>query len=234
MRKNSRNRSAVLHPTYYAEHNGETIMSREFKIERDPYDEKDYIYKRSSITLNPGVTVLVGCNGAGKTTLLRTIRRQLDKEEIPFIEYDNLHDGGANSKSAALFYGNISLAAGLMQSSEGEQISINIGTTASKIGKFVRENRDKPELWILLDAIDSGLSIDNVREIKEGLFATILDDNPNSDVYIIVSANEYEMCIGMNCFDVVNGKYINITSYNSFAKAVLRSREYKDKRYKGE
>ena len=209
-------------------------MSREFKIERDPYDEKDYIYKRSSITLNPGVTVLVGCNGAGKTTLLRTIRRRLDKEEIPFIEYDNLHDGGTNSKSAALFYGNISLAAGLMQSSEGEQISINIGTTASKIGKFVRENRDKPELWILLDAIDSGLSIDNVREIKEGLFATILDDNPNSDVYIVVSANEYEMCIGMNCFDVVNGKYINIKSYNSFAKAVLRSREYKDKRYKGE
>lgn len=209
-------------------------MSRKFKIERDPYDEKDYIYKRSSITLNPGVTVLVGCNGAGKTTLLRTIRRQLDKEEVPFIEYDNLHDGGTNSKSAALFYGNINLAAGLMQSSEGEQISINIGTTASKIGKFVRENRDKPELWILLDAIDSGLSIDNVREIKEGLFATILDDNPNSDVYIIVSANEYEMCIGMNCFDVVNGKYINIKSYNSFAKAVLRSREYKDKRYKGE
>ena len=205
-------------------------MSRTFKLTRAPYEEKEYLYKRTNITLNPGITVLVGCNGCGKTTLIKQLKRRLDSADIPYIAYDNLYDGGSNAKSAAVFYGNISLASALVQSSEGEQISINIGQAASRIGKFVRENRGKPELWILLDAIDSGLSIDNVREIKDGLFQTILDDNPNSDVYIVVSANEYEMCVGANCFDVRNGKYIDINTYENYATFIMESRKRKDER----
>lgn len=53
------------------------------------------------MTINPGVTVLVGCNGIGKTTFLRQLRNKLKKSDIPYIEYDNLHDGGNNSVSEA-------------------------------------------------------------------------------------------------------------------------------------
>ena len=52
------------------------------------------------------------------------------------------------------------------------------------------------------------------------------------ELYIIVSANEYELANGEECFDVMNGKYIRFTDYDDFKKFIIRSREKKDKRYK--
>ena len=52
-------------------------MSRTFKLHQDPHGTGEKLFKRKKITINPGVTVLVGCNGAGKTTLLRSIETQL-------------------------------------------------------------------------------------------------------------------------------------------------------------
>ena len=43
-------------------------MRKAFKIPKDPCREGDILYKKSSITIEPGLTVLVGCNGCGKTT----------------------------------------------------------------------------------------------------------------------------------------------------------------------
>lgn len=48
--------------------------SRTFKIDKDPCDIGCNIYKRSKITLNTGITILVGCNGIGKTTLIRALK----------------------------------------------------------------------------------------------------------------------------------------------------------------
>ena len=69
-------------------------MSRKFKLYKDYYDEGYDIYKKKTITIKPGVTVLVGCNGIGKTILLHQIRDGLKKEKIPCISFDNLKDGG--------------------------------------------------------------------------------------------------------------------------------------------
>lgn len=38
---------------------------RTFKFDRDPYGF--VMYRKSSLALEPGVTILIGCNGAGKT-----------------------------------------------------------------------------------------------------------------------------------------------------------------------
>lgn len=76
-----------------------------------------------------------------------------------------------------------------MCSSEGENISLNLSKIASKLRKFVEtgdngdrfnalaktlalkddneENNVSNERWILLDAMDSGYSIDNVIEMKD-------------------------------------------------------------------
>lgn len=35
-------------------------MSRRFKIERDCYEDKNYLYKKGHVTFQPGLTVLVG------------------------------------------------------------------------------------------------------------------------------------------------------------------------------
>ena len=54
-------------------------MGRKFKIERDYYDEKDYLYRKMHVEFEPGLTVLIGCNGCGKTTLMRQVRLQVEK-----------------------------------------------------------------------------------------------------------------------------------------------------------
>ena len=34
-------------------------MGRKFKIERDYYDEKDYLYRKMHVEFEPGLTVLI-------------------------------------------------------------------------------------------------------------------------------------------------------------------------------
>ena len=207
-------------------------MSRTFSVHKDPYCTNEIIYTKDAFKLHPGVTVLVGCNGIGKSTLLRRIEEALEEEGSPVMRYDNLCQGGETAKSKAVLRDNMEVAASLMLSSEGEQIAINLGETAAEIGRFVRKNKGAPEIWLLFDAIDSGLSIDNIEDVKKYLFDTILNDNPSSDVYIIVSANEYEMCRGENCFDTRNGEYITFSDYEQYREFILRSREEKDNRHK--
>ena len=208
-------------------------MSRTFTISTKPYDDFT-LYNRKNFTINPGLTVLVGCNGAGKTTMLNHIKYELEKNEIPVFQYDNVHDGGSNSISRAGFYGHMNTLASLLCSSEGEKISQNIGQAAGQIGGFVRKNSSKREVWILFDAIDSGYSIDNIIETKRDLFDTIIEDcgNRNIDIYIVVSANSYEMAHGEQCLDIWSGKYITFKSYDEYKHYILKTRERKDKRYK--
>ena len=144
---------------------------REFKITRDPHEEKEYLYKKSKITLEEGLTVLVGCNGAGKSTLLNTLNYQLKKQDIPVIMFDNLKDGGSTARSRAAFFDDFSFVASSLISSEGEYIKLNLGRFSGQLGFFcLNEHKNDPEIWILLDAVDSGLSVDNVVELKELLF----------------------------------------------------------------
>lgn len=208
-------------------------MSRTFTISTKPYDDCT-LHNRKNFTINPGLTVLVGCNGAGKTTMLNHIKYELEKNEIPVFQYDNVHDGGSNAISRAGVYGQMNTLASLLCSSEGEKINQNIGQAAGQIGGFVRKNSNKGEVWILFDAIDSGYSIDNIIETKRDLFETIIEDcgNRNIDVYIVVSANSYEMACGEQCLDIWSGKYITFENYNEYKQYILKTRERKDKRYK--
>lgn len=219
---------------------------------RDPYDEGFSTCRSKQITIKSGLTVLVGCNGSGKTTLLHNIRDELKKENIPCHLYDNLRDGGSNSRGEAAFNDNWAFVATSMAASEGENINMNIGNLASKLMEFrdTGRIRDKTTLlveafsgklyelpqtkerWLLLDAIDSGFSIDNVIETKS-FFRMLIKDfaDKGLDLYIIVSANEYELANGEECFDVMNGKYIRFSDYDDFRKFIIRSREKKDRRY---
>ena len=75
------------------------------------------------------------------------------------------------------------------------------------------------------------MSIDNVQDVKEYLSKTILYDCQESEVYIIVSANAYEMARGEQCFDVYSGKYVTFSDYEDYRNFVLDSRKHKDERY---
>ena len=235
-------------------------MSRKINIiNKGYYDEDEVLYKKKSIEIKPGITVLAGCNGIGKTTLLHQIESFLKKENIPCLMFDNLHDGGQNSISYHASLDDFATMSTLMCSSEGESIYINISNLAARLGNFVKtgdnskndkyeklaraieslvneEKEPKKEVkipderWILLDAIDSGFSVDNIVDLKEDLFKTILEYNFCNEIYIVVSANEYELCRGEQCFDVYNGKYITFKDYEDYRDFILRSREWKEKR----
>lgn len=207
-------------------------MSRTFEIEnRDYYNEKEYLFRRKQVTIEPGVSVLVGCNGTGKSTLIHIIKEDLEEKEINFTFYDNLIHGGSNAKSKAGFYGDMTHLMSLVCSSEGEGIVSNMGKFVYSVGKYLRKHKDSKEVWILLDAVDSGLSVDNVIEIKE-LFKLIIDDHKDKDIYIVISANEYELAREEQCFDVYGCKYITFEDYEDYRKFIIKSRERKDKRYK--
>lgn len=222
---------------------------------RDPYDEGFSTCRPKQIVIRSGMTVLVGCNGAGKTTLLHNIQSELKKENIPCHLFDNLHDGGTDSRSMAAFEENWSFFATSMASSEGENINMNLNNLASKLKEFMMTGRiadkltrmgdafarcsgvkeyevpETKERWLLLDAIDSGFSIDNVIETKE-FFEMVISDfaDHGYELYIVASANEFELAYNAPCMDVTNGKYLEFDTYDKFKKFIIESRKKKDKR----
>lgn len=206
-------------------------MNKEFTISTKPYlDFK--LYNRKNFTIQSGLTVLTGCNGAGKTTLLQHIETELKENGTPVFYFDNYHEGGSKAASKALFFNQTNLAATLFCSSEGERISKNIEQIAVQIGNFVRKNQDKKEIWLLFDAVDSGYSIDNIVELKTDLFQTIIQDckKRNIEVYIVISANSYEMTSGEQCLDVWSGKYITFKDYEDYKSYILKTRKRKNNR----
>lgn len=231
---------------------------RKFEIETKPYGE-ERIYSRKSVEIESGVTVLVGCNGSGKTTLMQFIKSDLKRNEIPYIKFDNLRDGGSKARSAALFHEDYAFAATSACSSEGENISMNIVHLSKKVAHFMKygevedkfssldklmdeivRNEDEKipeekepvkERWILLDAIDSGYSIDNILDLKEYFLKPVLEHGYGNEVYIIISANSFEMANGEQCLDVYNGKYVTFKDYEEYKDFILKTRERKDKRY---
>lgn len=232
-------------------------MSRIIKMWRDPYDAGFSTCRREEVEFQPGLTVLVGCNGAGKSTMLHNIRDELKKENVPTFIFDNKKDGGNKSISREMFYGNIDFGVTAMCSSEGENIDMNLDKCASKWKKFiltgddgniafnkleeslskiigeVEEEKEIPnERWILLDAMDSGYSIDNVIEMKD-LFNLVLNDanKLGIELYIVISSNEYELAHESNCMDVMEGKYVKFADYDEYKKFILHTRKKKDKRY---
>ena len=151
-----------------------------------------------------------------------------------YVEFDNEHDGGHNARSRAAYHDDFSFLATSLCSSEGENIVMNLGNLASKMGRYTgtcdREGL-QDEYWFLLDAVDSGLSIDNIDDLKQYLFKTIIDRHPDKSVYILVTANSYEMCRGEQCLDVHSGTYREFEDYENYRKFIMDCRETKDKRW---
>lgn len=230
------------------------MKERTFQIGTDPNETGYRMYKIKNATIESGVTVLVGCNGSGKTTLLNEIKYQLKKKSIPFVHFDNLYDGGSNLVSNSIYNNNLGMAATAWTSSEGEKIVMSVGNLAVQLKRFVesggekdgkRDNRiarifareDEPafenptkELWVLIDATDSGLSIDNVRDVKDLLHLVEKDAfSKGYTPYILISANEYEMCRNEWCYSVQDGRYLQFFSYGDYSDFIMETRAYKDR-----
>ena len=204
----------------------------EYKIEKDPYDADEVLFagklKRS---IEPGLTVLTGCNGTGKTTILHVVNdayKYSDSHKI--FRWTGLTDKGI-AKQRSLDMQSFDILASLAFSSEGEEINTNIGLLATRIGNFVRSNDDK-DIIMLIDGLDSGLSIDNIIETKDFFMELLIPDieKHGHNCYVIISANEYELAAGEKCIDARSGKEMYFESYEEYRKYILDSRKKKDRR----
>lgn len=206
--------------------------SRKFNINSDYYDMKEELFKETTLSFKSGLTVLVGCNGYGKTTVLNFLDYENSESETPCLYFNNVTDGGLNAVQRAWFYDDMDFVIKQSLSSEGENIVHNIEEKAKEIGSFVRKNSQSKEIWFLFDAIDSGLSIDNIIALKD-FFKVIIKDcySKNITPYFLCTANSYEMCRDEECFDVHNGTYIKFKDYEEYRNFILDSKEIKKNRY---
>lgn len=173
------------------------------------------IHNGYDLTLNSGLTVLVGPNGAGKTTLLGQLAEYAKENQIPYFMYSNFSDGGHFAMDRYLQVGDVARFSAAMWSSEGEQVALNFGAQlvemGSKTRKAVEEGKD---ILLLIDAVDSGASIDRVRELRN-VFSLMSKD---ANVYIVAAANQYEMVRdGTDCVDVRTGEHLKFHSYDDYA-----------------
>lgn len=223
--------------------NGEGL---EFAVYKDPIEEGQYIYKKSKFWLKPGVTCLIGCNGSGKTTLFNSIydimqtnasKSDNDKTKLSDVKYlrlNNYNHGPKELMQEAMFIGDMSTVISQAQSSEGEQIVGWLCKYASSLGTNVRSLEKGSHLIVSFDAIDSGLSYDNIVDVRNHLFSPMLDDAKKRGInlYILVATNTYALCDDAS-YDKIfihNFKHIKVNSYKSFVKYVIKSREIKNNR----
>lgn len=209
-------------------------MSLSFKINKD-YLDNGAMYKKENIVFEPGLTVLVGCNGAGKTTFIRQVNEIMKKAKVPIMSYDNLIQGSHNALDEALFHGNMNFVLSMVTSSEGEGICGVFNQQMIKLINYikcVKKEGKYDTIVYTIDALDSGLSINNAIDVKKMIHNIIEEAKAslNIDMYFIMSSNSYELAREENCFDVVEGDFIKFKDYEDYRSFILKSQHKKETR----
>lgn len=204
---------------------------RKFTVPTRPFDDDMRLYLRKEVEFYPGLTTLVGCNGSGKTTLMTLIKDELrEDKDVLLLSYDDRSEGQSNLMGALALRGDMTGVANVFMSSEGERIIRGVGYFAQSIRKRIQKVNPK-EIWILLDAVGSGLSIDGIQDMKDFANAVIMD-NRGVLVYFVVSTNEYEFTISADNIDVTTFRHLKFKNYEEYRKFILKTSEKKHRRYK--
>lgn len=219
---------------------------RKFKINQKPFDGETKLYDKKFVTFETGVTVLIGCNGSGKTTLLHSLRNSLWKERVPVLYIDTL-TSARDAVGSALWKNDMAMAASAFSASEGERMQLGLGQNAARLRTFImtgegeindfglscgkKAKYDGKERWLLIDSADSGLSIDALQDVQSFLDLVIEDSEKlDKELYIVISTNQYELTAGRRCLNAQTLRPISIRSYETYKKAILKSRLKKDER----
>lgn len=209
------------------------IEALQVQVSTKPFDNF-VLYKNKKFDILPGVTSLVGCNGSGKSTFIEHfLIPYLNKHDIEHIDWNDRQKGGYTLMDKFLnFDNNIEGLAAMALSSEGERIVHGISEVLPKIGHKVRNSGGKP-LVVTFDAIDSGMSVDEIIEIRDLCFDVILPDAEKYGtlLFIVIAANNYEWCNDprIHNINITTGNPIEIKSYDDFKDAILKSRATKDR-----
>ena len=195
------------------------------------YGEADGTVKgKRYVDFEPGYTVLIGPNGSGKSTYIKQIQYDFCREhEYPVIKFGGRDEHDRFSRSASLMNGDFEFLAGSMLSSEGENIMLRTSRLASYVGSQMRELRSKlykGPVFILLDSIDSGMSMDKLFVFRRDFidFIILMEKQLGNDqLYIINAANDWELIREADQINVLTGKHMNIKTYESYRNFVFKN-----------
>lgn len=91
--------------------------------------------------------------------------------------------------------------------------------------------KEQVPLWIFIDDVDAGTSIDVICELKENLvYVNEHLNKHNLEHYIIVTSNSFEFARDLDCLYVRDMSPIKFTQYEEFKEFVLKTRKEKEKR----
>lgn len=196
------------------------------KIPEDYFDLGYSLYGRDEVTIRPYLTVLVGCNGSGKSTFLKIVESEIkDNEDTLVIKYDHLWDG-RYAKDKAMLRGDMQTAARMLIASEGEAMKVNLEGLVGTIGREIHNSKAR-NVWILLDAMDSGFSIDNIVDMKD-FFQFLFMQEKDRVIYVLIAANSFELARGERCLDVQSMTYTDFGDYEEYRDFILETREKRD------
>lgn len=208
------------------------------------------------------INVLLGPNGSGKSMSLLELEDEInekyndgysfDSSLNPFTKIFNsehkinvpVYKFKSSSEDVVIHHNNFDpsrLSAAF--TSEGERMNTSLDFWLSDI--FLKSfGEDKPKkFYILLDELDSGLSLDRIQIIIEYMFSLLhnMKYDLGIDIQIVVTANSYELLHTLlnnfgnkvSVFWVPSRKKIEIQSYEDFRKLYQSRYRYYLKEIKG-
>lgn len=136
------------------------------------------------------ITIFLGPNGTGKLTSLALMKEKFNREYIKYIEYSTTKDDIV-VKSSNPFAFDVN---GLISAfhSEGERMddSFYLWKTKTML-KAILE--DKQRLYLLIDELDSGTSIDKLyQQLIDLCFIILSEHKRGREIFLIMTANSYE------------------------------------------
>lgn len=208
----------------------------------NPYASSKPLFTRKEFKFEPGINVLTGCNGSGKSTLIKSIRDYLRESENNYIYFDRV-DECRDLKERCFRSGKPEFMFRAMCSSEGEYNTLAFEVILYQINQYVNSIGDCIEnKFILIDAFDSGLSIDMIRDIMALIKDAFIPEanacfkkanHPENNLYIIIAANNFETVRNQRCIDARTAAIKQFTSYEEYEKYVFETRKRKDRRIGG-
>lgn len=221
---------------------------KKVKLVKDFYGERNIQLKSSFELEDNSINCLVGCNGSGKSTFIKNLKYYLmnkvkevnkivlgydfsieaNKEENKdlYIEIDKNTNPKENITQLIDFDIN-DVRRNFM--STGENFTDRIATAFGYLKQIIKQNKGK-SLYLVLDDIDVGLSIDTLESLKRVLDLVCRDCKENNiTYYIFLAVNSYYFTRFYKCIDVNNLKYVKFETYEAYEKFVLKSAELKYK-----
>ena len=175
-------------------------------------------HRKFEVTFAPGLTTIVGKNGSGKSSMTSELNQYLKDHNIPVYYYEQ-RENGRRSASSFVLGGSIQETGNYYCSSEGERIIVSMSYSMQRIKQFLNNRKDAEMIFVLFDGIDSGLSINLIRDIQS-LFDIMLKEFPN--LAIINTTNNYEFTKDSRCIIAKNGKDIEFSKYEDFVKFITK------------